>query len=168
MEPVIRPMEHSDLPEVMEIDAASLPRPWSAAIWRGELQSPYSRYLVLEEEGEIQGHIGTKRIADELHVMTIAVRPEHRRRGHARTLVQAALSEHPDANLVYLEVRPGNVSARALYESLGFHMTGTRPRYYGDEDALLMTLDPQAPRKTSAAGPAPPSGTENPPGSRKA
>jgi ribosomal-protein-alanine N-acetyltransferase len=161
-------MKHSDLPEVMEIDAASLPRPWSAVVWREELQSPFSRYLVIEEEGRISGQIGVKRIADELHIMTIAVHPERRRRGHARTLVQAALSEHPDANLVYLEVRPGNAAARALYESLGFFETGARPRYYGDEDALLMTLDLRGSGTPSVAGPAPPSGAGSPPGSRKA
>ena len=168
MEPAVRPMRQSDLPGVMEIDAASLPRPWSAVVWREELQSPFSRYLVIEEEGGISGQIGVKRIADELHIMTIAVYSEHRHRGHARRLVQAALSEHPDANLVYLEVRPENAAARALYESLGFFETGIRPRYYGDEDALLMTLDLRAYRKTFAAGPAPPSGAGSPPGSRKA
>jgi [ribosomal protein S18]-alanine N-acetyltransferase len=45
------------------------------------------------------------------------------------------------AKRVYLEVRPSNLAARALYGSLGFAETGVRPRYYGDEDALLMTLD---------------------------
>ena len=161
-------MKPADLPEIMEIDAASLPRPWSAAIWRQELQSPFSQYLVAEEAGKICGHIGVKRIADELHIMTIAVRPECRRRGLARRLVGAAFSEHPDANLVYLEVRPGNAAARALYESLGFFETGVRPRYYGDEDALLMTLDLRDSGLPYDAGPAPPSGAENPPGSRKA
>ena len=168
MAPTIRPMKHADLPEVMEIDAGSLPRPWSAAVWREELQSPFSRYLVLEEEGGVSGQIGVKRIADELHVMTVAVHPEHRRRGHARNLVQTALVEYPDIRRVYLEVRPGNAAARALYESLGFFVTGSRPRYYGDEDALLMTLDLRSPGTPSGAGPAPPSGAENPPGSRKA
>ncbi len=168
MEPVIRPMEPDDLPAVMEIDAAGLPRPWSAAVWREELQSPFSRYLVLEVDGRVSGQIGVKRIANELHVMTIAVSQEYRRRGHARKLVQAALAEHPDANLVYLEVRPGNAAARALYESLGFYVTGVRPRYYGDEDALLMTLDLQNSGTPCDDGLAPPSGAGSPPGSRKA
>ncbi len=167
MGPHVRPMEHSDLAEVMAIDAASLPRPWSVAVWREELRSPFSRYLVLEEGGEICGQIGVKRVADELHVMTIAVRPEHRCRGLARRLVEAALAEYPDIRRVYLEVRPGNTAARALYGSLGFFVTGARPRYYGDEDALLMTLDLRASGKPSAV-PAPPSGAESPPGSRKA
>jgi ribosomal-protein-alanine N-acetyltransferase len=134
-------MEAKDLPSAMEIDALSLPRPWSAAIWRGELSSPYGLYLVIEDRGEVFGQIGVRHVLGELHITTIAVRPEYRRRGHARALIGAALGAFPDASHVHLEVRPTNVEAIALYESLGFRETGRRPRYYGDEDAVLMTLD---------------------------
>ena len=134
-------MEARDLPSVMEIDALSLPRPWSAAIWRGELGSPYGLYLVLEERGEVFGQIGIRHVLGELHITTIAVKPEYRRRGYARALIGAALGSYPNASHVHLEVRPTNVEAIALYESLGFRKTGRRPRYYGDEDALLMTLN---------------------------
>jgi [ribosomal protein S18]-alanine N-acetyltransferase len=137
--PHLRRMEARDLPSVMEIDALSLPRPWSAAIWRGELGSPYGLYLVLEERGEVFGQIGVRHVLGELHITTIAVKPEYRRRGHARALIAAALAAYPNASHVHLEVRPTNVKAIALYESLGFRETGRRPRYYGDEDALLMT-----------------------------
>jgi ribosomal-protein-alanine N-acetyltransferase len=134
-------MEARDLPSVMEIDALSLPRPWSAAIWRGELGSPYGLYLVLEESGDVVGQIGIRHVLGELHITTIAVKPEYRRRGYARDLIGAALDSYPNASHVHLEVRPTNVEAIALYESLGFRKTGRRPRYYGDEDALLMTLN---------------------------
>ena len=140
-EPLLRRMELSDLPEVMQVDAACMARPWSEGVWRGEIKSPFGLYLVLEEEGTISGQMGVRAVADELHVTTIAVRPERRRRGHARALLGAALAAFPDARLVHLEVRPSNAGARTLYESLGFEVTGRRSRYYGDEDALLMTLD---------------------------
>ena len=139
--PHLRRMEDRDLPSVMEIDALCLARPWSAAIWRGELTSPYGLYLVIEDRGEVSGHIGVRHVLGELHITTIAVRPEYRRRGHARALVGAALAAYPKANYVHLEVRPTNGAAISLYESLGFRITGRRPRYYGDEDALLMTLN---------------------------
>jgi [ribosomal protein S18]-alanine N-acetyltransferase len=138
---VLRRMRAGDLPEVMEIDVLCLPRPWSAAIWRGEVNCPHALYLVVEERGGIFGHIGVRYVLGELHVTTIAVRPERRRRGHARALVSAALGAYPEARCVHLEVRPTNAGAIELYESLGFRTTGRRPRYYGDEDALLMTLD---------------------------
>ena len=136
-------MRLSDLPEVMETDRRSLPKAWSEEIWREELSSPFGLYMVLEEGGALSGHVGLKLIFDEAHVMTLAVRPERRRRGFAQALVEAALADPASVGVgrVYLEVRPSNLAARALYGSLGFTETGVRPRYYGDEDALLMSLD---------------------------
>jgi ribosomal-protein-alanine N-acetyltransferase len=96
---------------------------------------------VLEESGDVVGQIGIRHVLGELHITTIAVKPEYRRRGHARALIGAALDSYPNASHAHLEVRPTNVEAIALYESLGFRKTGRRPRYYGDEDALLMTLN---------------------------
>jgi ribosomal-protein-alanine N-acetyltransferase len=133
----------ADLPVVMEIDRQSLPRPWSEATWREELDSTLGLYMVLAEGGAISGYIGVKLVADEIHVMTLAVRPNRRRQGFARVLLKAVLA-HPTsvgARRVYLEVRTNNLEARALYSSLGFVQTGVRPGYYGDEDALLLTLN---------------------------
>lgn len=102
----LRRMQAGDLPSVMAIDALCLPRPWSAAIWRGELASPYRLYLVIEDGGEISGHIGVRHVLGELHITTIAVRPEYRRRGQARAMIGAALAAYPNAGHVHLEVRP--------------------------------------------------------------
>jgi [ribosomal protein S18]-alanine N-acetyltransferase len=132
-----------DLPAVMETDQRSFSTLWSEEIWRQELTGPFGLYLVLEEGDTLSGHIGLKLISEEAHVVTLAVRPERRRRGFARALIEATLGDlvSGEARYVHLEVRPSNVAARALYGSLGFDETGVRPRYYGDEDALLMTLD---------------------------
>jgi len=131
------------LPAVMETDRRSFPTPWSEEIWRQEITGPFGLYLVLEEGDNLSGHIGLKLISGEAHVVTLAVRPERRRRGFARALIEAALGDPVSAGARYLhlEVRPSNVAARVLYRSLGFDETGVRPRYYGDEDALIMTLD---------------------------
>lgn len=139
--PFVRRMGPADLRAAMRLDASALPKPWSEGIWRSELESPFGLYIALEEAGRVVGQIGVRSVLDELHVTTIAVHPEYRRRGHARALVRAVLSAYPEARLVHLEVRPSNATAIALYRSLGFRETGSRRRYYGDEDALLMTLD---------------------------
>ncbi len=141
--PPARPMRAADLPAVMEVAAESMLQPWSEAVWRQELASPLGLYLVLEEGDTISGFVGVKRVTDEAHVMTLAVRPDLRRRGLGRALVRAALAAPAlaGARRLHLEVRPSNADARALYASLGFVETGVRRNYYGDEDALLMTLD---------------------------
>ena len=49
------------------------------------------------------------------------------------------------AERIFLEVRPSNPVAKALYDSLGFNEIGRRPSYYpargGREDAIVMALD---------------------------
>lgn len=109
-------------------------------MWREELQSPYSKYFAIRDEGRIVAQIGVKIVLDEMHVMTLAVHPKYRRQGYARALVNIVLQDNPRARSLYLEVRTSNVAARSLYESLGFGSTAQRPGYYGDEDAILMTL----------------------------
>jgi [ribosomal protein S18]-alanine N-acetyltransferase len=136
-------MRGADLPVVMEVARASLPQPWSEPVWREELASVFGLYLVLQLGNDVSGFVGVKRVADEAHIMTLAVPPASRRRGLGRALVKAALADPALAGVrrVHLEVRPSNEAARALYASLGFGETGRRKNYYGDEDALLMTLD---------------------------
>jgi ribosomal-protein-alanine N-acetyltransferase len=76
----------------------------------------------------------------DAHVMTIAVSPDHRRSGAGSrmllALVDAALEM--GANAITLEVAVSNRPAIALYEAFGFEAVGTRPEYYGGEDALIM------------------------------
>jgi len=45
--------------------------------------------------------------------------------------------------MVTLEVRVSNTVAQNLYRKYGFVITGTRPRYYrdNDEDAHIMTVE---------------------------
>jgi ribosomal-protein-alanine N-acetyltransferase len=138
---LLRPMDVSDLQSAIDLDTLCLPRPWSESVWCEELESPFGLYLVIEEAGEPLAQIGVRYVAEELHVTTLAVRPERRRRGYASALLEAALGAFPEARRVHLEVRPSNAPAISLYERLGFSVTGRRRRYYGDEDALLMTLD---------------------------
>lgn len=132
-------MRTSDLEAVMRLDALCLPAPWSAGIWRAELESPLGLHLVAEVAGEIVAQIGAKTILEELHVTTVAVSPRHRRKGLARRLIHESV-ERTGVRLVTLEVRSKNTGARAFYRSLGFADDGVRPRYYGDDDAVVMTL----------------------------
>jgi ribosomal-protein-alanine N-acetyltransferase len=81
-------------------------------------------------------------VAEEMHILNLAVHPQHRRRGLARRLLTTAMTQARGlgAQVAWLEVRPSNHPALKLYELFGFKELGRRPRYYDDtqEDALLL------------------------------
>ena len=91
------------------------------------------------------GFVGVWLIADEAHIVTIAVRDSHRRRGIGELLLIAAieLTLMNERELVSLECRVSNEVAMALYDKYGFQRLGIRPHYYSDnrEDAIIMTAE---------------------------
>ena len=99
-----------------------------------------------EERAElVTGVIGVWMLPDEAHIVTVAVRESHRRRGIAELLLIHAieLSQAKQHALVTLECRVSNEPALALYDKYGFEKVGLRRRYYSDnqEDAYVLTLN---------------------------
>jgi ribosomal-protein-alanine N-acetyltransferase len=98
-----------------------------------------------EERPElIVGFVGVWIMPDEAHIVTIATRESHRRRGIGEMLLISAIELAQDKRqpLVTLEVRVSNDPAISLYRKYGFEEVGRRPRYYSDnrEDALILTV----------------------------
>jgi [ribosomal protein S18]-alanine N-acetyltransferase len=143
----LRDMHASDLPAVLEIERRSFAQPWSRGFFEKELTTAFARLVVaVDEVGPrpmIVGYTCRWRVTDEVHVLNVAVHPEHRGRGLGRTLLEAVLAESRAAGsrAVFLEVRAGNVVARRLYRHLGFRELGVRRGYYGPgQDAIVMEL----------------------------
>ncbi len=94
----------------------------------------------------VVGFVGVWLMADEAHIVTVAVRESHRRRGIGELLLIAAIemAQENRQELVTLECRVSNTAALALYEKYGFQQMGLRPRYYSDnhEDAYVLTASP--------------------------
>ena len=133
----------SDLAEVSRIERACFPSPWSDAALGLELSGdPRRLALVVEEEGRLIGFALVWVVADELHLVSLAVDPARRREGWAQALLDRLLDteEGRRANLLTLEVRPTNSAAVALYHRNGFLDIALRPNYYPEtgEDALVM------------------------------
>ncbi len=108
-----------------------------------ELERPQALLLVAREHagGTPCAFLLAWHVADEIELLDLATHPELRRRGLARALVHdlCARARAARATAIYLEVRPSNAPALALYEAAGFSAVGRRPRYYSDgEDALLL------------------------------
>jgi [ribosomal protein S18]-alanine N-acetyltransferase len=148
----LRRMQVEDVEAVYGIDVLCFALPWSERSYRYEVtENPSSRSWVAEAvdgrgRTQVVGMIVLWIILDESHVATIATHPDFRRRHIGRRLLARGLLDAAEwgATLAYLEVRRGNQNAQDLYVKFGFTVTGTRPKYYVDnqEDALLMTLNP--------------------------
>lgn len=141
----IREMYPDDIPEVVSIERLSFSMPWSEASFRSEIYSRYSVTRVAELNGVIVGYICVKHVADECHLLNLAVHPDYRRRGIARVLLDNVIQELriEGCRFFYLEVRSSNYAARKLYEKFGFNMVGVRKEYYVNpaEDAVIMMME---------------------------
>jgi ribosomal-protein-alanine N-acetyltransferase len=142
----IEPMRVQDLDEVLAIERASFPHPWSRQAFLYELRENRVARLWVGREpapaSAIVGYLCLWFIADEIHVTNLAVHPAHRQHGVGRHLLGTLLElyRQQGALRAALEVRPSNHPARRLYEAFGFRQVGLRKGYYFDtgEDALLM------------------------------
>ncbi|HEY7585089.1 MAG TPA: ribosomal protein S18-alanine N-acetyltransferase [Candidatus Deferrimicrobiaceae bacterium] len=139
----IREMKPEDLDEVMAIEAVSFPTPWSRRLFEEEIERDFSDALVaVSTEGEgVLGYTICWNVADESHLLNIAVRPDARGRGVGSVLVAECIRRGAGAGAgrIHLEVRAGNVPAIRMYERKGFSFVGIRRGYYTDtgEDAVL-------------------------------
>lgn len=142
----LRPMRESDVDAVYAIEVRAYPFPWTAGIFRDCLRADYPCWVLMDGQ-RIIGYFLMSLAADEAHVLNICIAPEAQGHGHGRRLLRSAvqLARARGAQRVFLEVRPTNTSAIALYFSEGFNEIGRRPRYYpaanGREDALVMAIE---------------------------
>lgn len=144
----IERLRQQDLPAVMTIETDSFSTPWPRGAFLEEIRSnPYARCLGAREPGAgtrspVRGYICYWVLGDELLIHNLAVDRRFRRRGLARALMDEAFEEagRTGCRTAYLEVRPSNTAALALYGSFGFTVVSRRRRYYADtnEDALVM------------------------------
>jgi ribosomal-protein-alanine N-acetyltransferase len=140
-----------DLPRILEIERLAFAQPWSLDSFKRELMLPFSRIVVAtqmqttraETQGQPAGFLCRWLVADECHILNVAVHPELRRGGIAMALMAEAINEAKTKSirLVTLEVRRSNVAARSLYRRLNFEERRLRSNYYGPgEDAIVMEL----------------------------
>jgi len=141
----------ADVLALLDLERRSFTHPWTEANFREAVADP-SRVtaLVLREARDasaaersvLVAYCIYQVVADEMHILDLAVEPDHRRRGLARWLLSYALDQarRRGALRAFLEVRRSNHQALALYRSFGFRVLAERRAYYCEpgEDALVL------------------------------
>jgi ribosomal-protein-alanine N-acetyltransferase len=148
-------MKKDDLPEILAIERASFPTPWTEGMFLDELRTIHAQCLVIKIEiaGKtvIAAYIIFWFVVDEVHLHNLAVRNEFRRQGLAYNMMNLMtdIALQVGINRQTLEVRESNHEAINLYRKCGFVVKGRRPLYYTDthEDALVMWAENQQERK---------------------
>ncbi len=139
----IRPMQPADVPAVLVIERRAHLAPWTEGIFRDCLRVGY-RCEVLQADDDLFGYLVMTVQADEAHLFNLCVDPAHQGRGYGRYLLNRCLevAREAGADSIFLEVRPSNTVAIALYHDFGFQEVGQRKDYYpgpqGREDALIL------------------------------
>lgn len=140
----LRKMRSSDLPGVMAIERANYQFPWGEDIFRDCFRANYSCW-VCEEQDAVLGYSILAMGVGEAHVLNICVAPDEQGQGIGRKMLENLIEEaRGRAETMFLEVRPSNTVALALYQNMGFNEIGIRKGYYpaenGREDAIMLAL----------------------------
>ncbi len=140
----IERMSENDLPQVLAIEKASFPIPFSENLFRMELKLDVAHLYIVRVNSQATGYIDYWQIDPEMHIITIAVHPDWRAKGIGSALIQFLIEDARarKSELISLDVRPSNEAALKLYKKFGFKEAGRRKHYYQDnqEDALILSL----------------------------
>ncbi|MHC1636244.1 MAG: ribosomal protein S18-alanine N-acetyltransferase [Candidatus Methanospirareceae archaeon] len=134
---MIRKFERGDLEEILKIEREAFPKSaYSALTFLYYAENYPDSFLVYEnEEGKVIGYII---FYPNGHIVSIAVSRSYRRRGIGTRLIEEVLKV--TGGRARVEVRRSNEGAIKFYKKLGFSLRYIIEAYYGDEDALVMTI----------------------------
>ncbi len=138
------PLAPDRIPEIMRLEQAIYPFPWTSGNFEDALRSGYSAWTLVSETEAIIAYAVAMLAVDEAHLLNLAVDPQLQRRGYGWRLLDwmARIMREYGARFLLLEVRPSNTEALRLYRQYGFEPIGIRRGYYparrGREDAIVM------------------------------
>ena len=129
----VRQFRSEDIEKILEIEADAFPK----TAYPKELLLVYASrlvesFLVFEAEAGVVAYIIHN---SEGHIISMAVRTSHRRKGIGTELFRHALEK---VKSLWLEVRTRNYGAIKFYERMGMRAVGKVDEYYDGDDALIM------------------------------
>jgi ribosomal-protein-alanine N-acetyltransferase len=129
---ILRPAAACDAPAIRRIEEESDSHSWD-----------YLQYecTVAEVDGSAAGYLLVRKVTeDEFEILNVAVARQFRRHGIAEALIRTQLKANKGN--WFLEVRESNLTARSLYQKIGFQEAGRRPHYYSDppESGIVMSI----------------------------
>src|SRR2546426_9002397 len=137
--PSIRPATQDDTNAISLLEEASFNDPYPSYFLSELARDNPETFLVLTLNNEIVGYGVVDHWEDHNHLISIAVRPDSRKKGLGEALLVELEKRLSKERPLRLEVRQSNLAAIHLYSKRGFTKTGLEEGYYGDgENAIIM------------------------------
>lgn len=139
MEDVIRPAVRADLQQMLRIERSSFTDPWTAEEFVQHFDSrSVSSVVICERHGDVEevvGYLFYQRMKQHVNVISFAVSPGARRRGHGLAMLQKAMGKiTPVRRKVVAVVRETNLPAQLLFKKAGFLATKMLRKPFDDYD----------------------------------
>lgn len=143
--PCVVPMSAADLDWVGAREAELHAFPWTRGNFEDSLAAGHGAWVMRLDTRPL-GYAIMMMVLDEAHLLNLSIARQVQGQGYGRVLLDRLCAEARagGATQLFLEVRPSNEAALALYRKAGFEQIGRRRGYYpareGREDAIVMRL----------------------------
>jgi ribosomal-protein-alanine N-acetyltransferase len=137
------PMHADDIDAALAIEQSVQAFPWSRGNFVDSLEASHGCWLMLENR-QLLGFAVMMVAFDEAELLNIGIIAQRQREGLGGRFMEFLFefARSQGVKRVFLEVRPSNAIALALYDRFGFTEAGLRANYYpaanGREDALVL------------------------------
>ncbi|MFT5814099.1 MAG: ribosomal-protein-alanine N-acetyltransferase [Psychroserpens sp.] len=143
---IFKPVDQDIVAQLMQIEVACHPHPWSEKTFRSCIKGRYFGEL-LTVDNIVVGFYVAEHVAGESTLMDICVAPSQQGKGFGKALLLQFFKHCKKlaTTSIFLEVRAKNISAQMLYINHGFTEISRRTGYYpsntgfGYEDAIVMS-----------------------------
>ena len=139
------PLTPGDLDEIMQVEQAIYPFPWTRGNFSDALRAGYDGWRFVGDDGRLVGYSVLMWAPDEVHLLNLSIVEACQGRGIGERCLRWLADEvhRRGAPALLLEVRPSNRPALRLYERVGRERIGLRRGYYpyfdgAREDAVVM------------------------------
>jgi len=141
----LRAMLSTDLEAVLKLERTVQVNPWSRLSFEQSLTQQHICRAVEHQNQIVAFHIVCA-VADEMHILNLAVAARHQGKGLGHVLLDDIIQQAKQAKLekLFLEVRESNKAAQSLYQKWQFEQIAVRKNYYSAtqeqdrENALVM------------------------------
>ena len=139
----IKNMLISDLENIKKNLTTDFDDFWTYDVFKDELLSKNSKYIIGLIDSEIVGFAGVKIVDDQADIMNIVVKKSCRKKGIGFILLNELINICTNLNVssIFLEVNENNLPAISLYKKIGFEQVGYRKNYYHNDSGILFSFN---------------------------